>query len=61
MYCADCQVAFCQTHFEVLHVHEPLPDPEFANHVWSLCQYEKVRLAMHICPSKVEFVLHHWR
>merc|ERR1711916_77914 len=34
MYCADCQVAFCQTHFEVLHVHEPLPDPEFANHVW---------------------------
>lgn len=40
-YCSDCQVAFCTIHFEVLHVNQPLPDPEFADHIWSLCEYEK--------------------
>ena len=44
-YCADCEVSFCIKHFEPTHIIQPLPDPSFANHIWSLVQYEKDILA----------------
>merc|ERR1711991_1163873 len=40
-YCSDCEVSFCLKHLEPTHINTPLPDPSFADHVWSLVEYEK--------------------
>lgn len=40
-YCSDCEVSFCLKHFEPTHINTPLPDPSFADHIWSLIEYEK--------------------